>query len=47
MNQLNPLFATTGRVLLAGGFLFVVANGPGEWSIDARRGRRVAVGATS
>lgn len=24
------------NVAIAGGFLFIVANGPGEWSIDAR-----------
>lgn len=35
------------NVSIAGGFLFVVANGPGEWSMDARRGRRVAAGVVS
>lgn len=30
------------NVAIAGGFLFVVANGAGAWSIDARLNRRVA-----
>lgn len=31
------------NVAIAGGFLFVVANGAGAWSIDAQLARRVAV----
>lgn len=31
------------NVAIAGGFLFVVANGAGAWSIDAQLTRRVAV----
>lgn len=31
------------NVAIAGGFLFVVANGAGAWSIDARLNRRVAM----
>jgi len=37
MNTQQNLADLVGRVLFAGGFLFLVARGPGTWSLDARR----------
>jgi uncharacterized membrane protein YphA (DoxX/SURF4 family) len=37
MNAQQNRADLVGRVLIAGGFLFLVARGPGAWSLDARR----------